>query len=160
MKQFKIGDLTVKLPIIQGGMGVAISLSGLASAVANQGGIGVISAVGIGMTEPDYIRNFREANKRALKKEIVKARSKTNGVLGVNIMLAVSDSEDLLNIAAQRVAKGYQLVVANRKEDMNSSHKVYIVGASGVLAKPQSRDEIGRRSANKTRDIGEDESKE
>ena len=47
MKSFKIGDLTIKLPIIQGGMGVGISLSGLASAVANEGGVGVISCAGM-----------------------------------------------------------------------------------------------------------------
>jgi NAD(P)H-dependent flavin oxidoreductase YrpB (nitropropane dioxygenase family) len=101
MNEFKIGDLKIKYPIIQGGMGVAISLSGLASAVANQGGIGVISAVGIGMTEPDYLKNFKEANKTALKKEISKARCLTDGVLGVNIMLAVTDAEDLINIAIE-----------------------------------------------------------
>ncbi len=72
MKPLKIGNLTAKAPIIQGGMGVAISLSRLASAIANEGGVGVISAVGIGMTEPDYIKNFRNANKRALRKEIKK----------------------------------------------------------------------------------------
>jgi len=56
--KLKIGDLKAKIPIIQGGMGVCVSLSGLASAVANEGGIGVISAVGIGMTEPDFRKNF------------------------------------------------------------------------------------------------------
>ncbi len=100
MKELKIGELTARLPIIQGGMGVAISLSGLASAVANQGGIGVISAVGIGMTEPDYIKNFRNANKRALVKEIQKARILSpDGILGVNLMIALSDYDDLLKIA-------------------------------------------------------------
>ncbi|MCD4745861.1 MAG: nitronate monooxygenase [Bacteroidales bacterium] len=99
MNELKIGNLTVKVPIIQGGMGVCVSLSGLASAVANEGGIGVISAVGIGMTEPDFRKNLREANKRALKKEIRKARLKTNGILGVNIMLAASDFDDLLEVA-------------------------------------------------------------
>ena len=99
MKAMKIGNLNVPLPIIQGGMGVCVSLSGLASAVANEGGIGVISAVGIGMTEPNYRKNFREANKIALRKEIRKARSKSNGIIGVNIMLAVSDYEDLLKVA-------------------------------------------------------------
>jgi len=99
MKSFKIGNLTVKYPIIQGGMGVAISLSGLASAVANQGGIGVISAVCIGMTEPNYSKNFRNANKIALRKEMQKARELSpNGVIGVNIMLAISDFDDLLNV--------------------------------------------------------------
>jgi len=99
MNELKIGNLSVKVPIIQGGMGVCVSLSGLASAVANEGGIGVISAVGIGMIEPDFRKNFREANKRALKKEIRKARSKTNGILGVNIMMAISDYDDLLKVA-------------------------------------------------------------
>lgn len=101
MNPLQIGNLKVNLPIIQGGMGVAISLSGLASAVANAGGIGVISAVAIGMTEPDYMKNYREANKRALRKEIRKARSLTDGVLGVNLMVAVTDYEDLLTVALE-----------------------------------------------------------
>ena len=101
MNPLKIGNLKVNLPIIQGGMGVAISLSGLASAVANAGGIGVISAVAIGMTEPDYMKNYREANKRALRKEIRKARSLTDGVLGVNLMVAVTDYEELLTVALE-----------------------------------------------------------
>lgn len=101
MNPLKIGNLTVRLPIVQGGMGVAISLSGLASAVANAGGIGVISAVAIGMTEPDYMKNYREANKRALKKEIRKAKNKTKGVLGVNLMTAVTDYEDLFVVALE-----------------------------------------------------------
>ncbi len=99
MNELRIGNLRVKVPIIQGGMGVCVSLSGLASAVANEGGIGVISGVGIGMTEPDYRKNLREANKRALKEEIRKARLKTKGILGVNLMLAASDFEDLLEVA-------------------------------------------------------------
>jgi len=101
MNPLKIGNLRARLPIIQGGMGVAISLSGLASAVANAGGIGVISAVAIGMTEPDYMKNYREANKRALKKHIRKARALTNGILGVNIMVAVTDYEDLLTVSLE-----------------------------------------------------------
>jgi nitronate monooxygenase len=101
MNSFQIGDLKVKLPIIQGGMGVAISLSGLASAVANEGGIGVISAAAIGMREPDYIKNFREANKRALRKEIQRARSLTKGVIGVNIMMALTDHEELIKVAIE-----------------------------------------------------------
>lgn len=99
MKALNISGLQVKLPIIQGGMGIAVSLSGLAAAVANEGGVGVISAVGIGMTEPDYKKHFKEANKIALKKEIRKARVLSKGVLGVNIMMAVSDFDDLLKVA-------------------------------------------------------------
>lgn len=54
MNELRIGDLTAKIPVIQGGMGVCVSMAGLAAAVANEGGIGVISAVGIGMSEPGY----------------------------------------------------------------------------------------------------------
>lgn len=101
MDALKIGDISVKIPIVQGGMGVAISLSGLASAVANEGGIGVISTAGIGMREADYDTNFREANLRALRKEIRKAKSLTNGVLGVNVMMALTDHEDLIKVAVE-----------------------------------------------------------
>lgn len=95
LNNLRIGSLTVKLPIIQGGMGVGISLSGLASAVANEGGIGVIATAGIGMDEPDFSRNYLEANIRALRKEIRKARELTKGILGVNIMVALSNFADL-----------------------------------------------------------------
>lgn len=104
MPRLKIGGFEVKIPIIQGGMGVGISLSGLASAVANEGGVGVISATGIGMLEPDYITNFMEANKRALRKEIKKARGMTTGVIGVNIMVALSDFYDLVQVAVDEGA--------------------------------------------------------
>ena len=58
--KLRIGDLEAHIPIIQGGMGVGISLSGLASAVANEGGIGVIAAAGIGMCEPDFSKHSRK----------------------------------------------------------------------------------------------------
>lgn len=90
LPSLKIGDLTAELPIIQGGMGVGISLSGLASAVANQGGIGVIAGAMIGMREPDVAENPIEANCRAMKNEIEKARSLTAGIIGVNIMVALT----------------------------------------------------------------------
>ncbi len=103
MKALKIGDLRIALPIIQGGMGVGVSLSGLASAVANQGGVGVISATGIGMIEPyrNKYKKLSEANKRALKKEIQKTRQKSKGIIGVNIMLAATDFDDLLKTSLE-----------------------------------------------------------
>ena len=100
-KGLKIGDLIAKLPIIQGGMGVGISLSGLASAVANQGGIGVISVAAIGSCEKDFGSNYLEANIRALKNEIRKARELTNGILGVNIMVALSNFAELATAAIE-----------------------------------------------------------
>ena len=101
MRRLNIGGLIPKLPIIQGGMGICVSLSGLASAVANEGGIGVISAVGIVMLEPNYRKKFRQSNKIALVKEIRKAREKSDGIIGVNIMMAISDFDDLLKIALE-----------------------------------------------------------
>ncbi|SHH31004.1 NAD(P)H-dependent flavin oxidoreductase [Thermosipho atlanticus] len=97
--KLRIGDLKTKIPIIQGGMSVGISLSGLASAVANEGGIGVIGAAGIGMLEKDFETNFKEANQRALINEIRKARKLTNGIIGVNIMVALTDYYELLKTA-------------------------------------------------------------
>ena len=97
--KLRIGDLEAKIPIIQGGMGVGISLSGLASAVANEGGIGVISATGIGMLEPDFNSNFKGANEKALRREIRKAREMTTGIIGVNLLVALTDYYDLLQIS-------------------------------------------------------------
>jgi len=98
MPELHIGNLTAQIPIIQGGMGVGVSLSGLAGAVAGQGGIGVIATAGIGMLEPDLQRHFTEANNRALCQEIQQAKinSNGNGLVGVNIMVALTDHEDLL----------------------------------------------------------------
>ena len=101
MPKLQIGDLTIDKPIIQGGMGVGISLSGLASAVANEGGIGVISSVGLGLVNPTPKAGYRENNKIALREEIRKARSKTDGVIGLNIMVAVSDFDDLVKIGIE-----------------------------------------------------------
>jgi nitronate monooxygenase len=82
-------------------MGVGISMAGLASAVADQGGIGVIATAGIGMLEPDGFSNFLEANVRALRNEIRKAKRKTRGVLGVNIMVALSNFADMVRTAVE-----------------------------------------------------------
>jgi len=97
--KLRIGELVARLPIIQGGMGVGISLSGLASTVANEGGIGVISATGIGMFETDFRRNFKEANRRALRREIQQAREMTTGIIGINILVALTDCYDLLQVS-------------------------------------------------------------
>jgi NAD(P)H-dependent flavin oxidoreductase YrpB (nitropropane dioxygenase family) len=95
----KIGELTARLPIIQGGMGVGISLSGLAAAVANEGGIGVLSSVGLGLLHPELGKNYAEANINALRAEIRAARKLTKGILGINIMLAVTDFDQMLRTA-------------------------------------------------------------
>lgn len=96
MKTLQIGNLTASLPIVQGGMGVGISLSGLASAVANEGGIGVISAAGLGLLYKKLSGNYTEAGNLGLKEEIRKAREKARGIIGVNIMVALSDFAELV----------------------------------------------------------------
>ncbi len=102
MKSFNIGELTIPLPIIQGGMGIGISLSGLASAVANMGGIGVISSVGIGLTCEDCTgRNYRKRNIEVIRQEIRKARAKTSGILGVNIMSVITDFADMVRTSIE-----------------------------------------------------------
>lgn len=96
-----IGHLKAKLPIIQGGMGVGVSLSRLASAVATEGAIGVISGVGIGFRESDFLNNSKEANIRALRKEILKAKElSSNGIIGVNILTASNEFEELVTTAS------------------------------------------------------------
>ncbi len=101
LPSLKIGDLIASVPIVQGGMAVGISLSGLASAVAEEGGIGVIGTAGIGMEEEDFFENFIEANIRALRKEIRKAKEKTKGIIGVNILVALSNFADMVKTALE-----------------------------------------------------------
>ncbi len=97
-----IGDLTVRVPIVQGGMGVGVSMAGLASAVARAGGLGVISAVGLGYSEPDLKSNYLAANIRALRKQIQAAQAQAGGgALGVNIMVALTDYGTYAKVAAE-----------------------------------------------------------
>lgn len=87
-----IGELTAKYPVIQGGMGVGISLSSLAGAVAKAGGIGIISTAQIGFKDPDFLKAPLEANLRAIKSEFDKARMiAPKGIIGFNIMVATHD---------------------------------------------------------------------
>ena len=89
MKALKIGDLTAKYPIIQGGMGVGISLHSLAGAVAKAGGIGIISTAQIGFKDPEFLKSPMEANLRAIGEELKKAREiAPKGIIGFNIMVA------------------------------------------------------------------------
>jgi NAD(P)H-dependent flavin oxidoreductase YrpB (nitropropane dioxygenase family) len=77
-------------------MGIGVSLSGLAAAVANEGGVGVISCAGLGLIHNERKLSFIENNNWGVQKEIRMARKKTNGVIGVNIMVALSNFADLV----------------------------------------------------------------
>ncbi len=104
MKELSIGGLTVKIPIIQGGMGVGVSLSGLAAAVANEGGVGVISSAGLGLLYRNLSDNTFQASILGLKEEIKKAKETTLGVIGVNIMSAMTNFEDLVKTTIKEKA--------------------------------------------------------
>ena len=97
----KIGNLKISPPIIQGGMGVRISSSNLAAAVANTGCVGVIASAGLGEYEDSSVRNAKELTEEAFRQEIRNAKSHTNGMIGVNIMVALSNYEDLVKIAVE-----------------------------------------------------------
>ena len=99
MKKLNIGNLSISVPIIQGGMGVGISLSGLASAVANEGGVGVISSAGLGLLYRNMSKDYIQASIMGLKEELRKAREKTKGVIGVNVMVAMSNFADMVKTA-------------------------------------------------------------
>ncbi len=98
--ELKIGDLVAKIPLVQGGMGVGISLGGLAGAVAKAGGIGLISSAQIGFREADFDTDTKAANIRAIGKELAKARSiAAAGIIGFNIMVALKYYEDYVRAA-------------------------------------------------------------
>ena len=102
MKCLELGDKCAKYPVIQGGMGVGVSLSQLAGAVAHAGGVGVISSAQIGFDEPDFKTNTREANIRALTRHIKNALAmKREGLVGVNVMVALKDYREHVRTAAQ-----------------------------------------------------------
>ena len=110
LKPLKIGDLTAKLPIIQGGMGVGISLSSLAGAVAGAGGIGIISTAQIGFREPDFAEHPQEANLRAIGSELQKARAiAKGGIVGFNIMVATKNYAEYVKTA---VKAGADLIIS------------------------------------------------
>ena len=92
MKNFKIGDKITRVPLIQGGMGVGISLGRLAGSVAKAGGVGIISTAQIGYREEDFDRNPAAANERAIAGEMKKAREISgDGIIGYNIMVALKE---------------------------------------------------------------------
>ncbi len=99
-----IGDLQIRIPIIQGAMGVKVSTASLASAVANCGGAGTIASVGLGYGTEENETNFIKASREGLEKEIRQAKELTRGIVGVNIMVALSNYEDLAQTAVREKA--------------------------------------------------------
>ncbi|AGK99498.1 NAD(P)H-dependent flavin oxidoreductase [Clostridium pasteurianum] len=135
-----IGDLKADIPIVQGGMGVGISRSRLAGTVASCGAVGVISSVQIGFDEPDFETNTLEANERALRKHIRKAREiSPKGIIGLNHMVAINDYDILAKVA---VEEGIDLIISGAGLPMTlpgivegSNTKIAPVVSSGKAAK-------------------------
>ena len=102
-KSLRLGDFVIEKPIIQGGMGVDISLSSLAGSVAREGGLGLISSAQIGFRDPDFEKNPKEANLRAIESELKKAREiageEAKGAVGFNIMVATVGYADYVKEA-------------------------------------------------------------
>jgi NAD(P)H-dependent flavin oxidoreductase YrpB (nitropropane dioxygenase family) len=140
IKPLVIGDLVAKLPIIQGGMGVGVSLSGLAGAVAANGGIGIISAAQIGFNTPLFEKNPLKANLEALANHIrlAKERAKT-GIIGVNIMTATKNYEDYVRCSVKNkvdlIISGAGLPIDLPKWVENSSTKIAPIVSSVKAAK-------------------------
>ena len=110
MKPLQIGELQAKVPVIQGGMGVGISLSKLAGNVALCGGVGVISSAQIGFRDPEFASHPIETNLRVLKEEIKKAKEiARGGIIGVNIMVVTQKYKEYVKTA---VSAGADLIVS------------------------------------------------
>lgn len=139
IKPLIIGDLIAKVPIIQGGMGVGVSLSSLAGAVAKCGAIGVISAAQPGFMEEDFHPNTFEANLRALGKHIKRAKELSNGgIIGVNIMCAAANYDELvkaaINAGADIIISGAGLPSALPKLAMGTPTKLIPIVSSNKAA--------------------------
>lgn len=131
VKPLKIGDLVARVPVIQGGMGVGVSLSSLAGNVAKEGGIGVISTAQIGYRETDFDADPIGANLRTIGTEIAKAREiAKGGILGVNIMVATRKYEEYVRAA---VAAGIDLIISGAGLPMDLPK---IVGAAKTKLLP------------------------
>lgn len=105
-----IGNLTARIPIVLGGMGIGVSRSKLASAVANEGGIGVMSGVHMGYDQPDFNIDSFNANVRAIREQIKLAREKSpKGIIGINFMVAMNKYSEYVKVA---VEEGIDIIVS------------------------------------------------
>lgn len=155
LPELKIGDLIARVPIIQGGMGVGVSLAKLAAAVANEGGIGIISGAQNGFKEPDFKKDNHHANTVGLIKEIREARSLSpNGIIGVNFLAAAQNYSDLVMTAVKEkvdiIISGAGLPKNLPELVQGSSTKIIPIVSSGKAAATISK--IWDRSYNRIPD--------
>lgn len=136
----KIGDLVAKIPIIQGGMGVGVSLSNLAGNVSKHGAIGVVSAAHPGYLEDDFETNTLAANLRGLTKHIKKAKEiSKNGIIGVNVMVAMNNYiehvKTAIDAGADMIISGAGLPLNLPEITKGSSIKIAPIVSSSKAAK-------------------------
>ena len=131
MEGIKVGNKKSKYPIIQGGMGVGVSLHKLAGNVSKEGGIGIISTADIGYQEEDFAKNPLEANLKAIEKEIKMAReiAGEDKILGVNIMVAMNHYKE---IATECVKNKIDLIISGA--GIPKELPEYIKGSSTKIA--------------------------
>ena len=151
----KIGELVADIPIVQGGMGVGISLGTLAGTVAAEGGVGIISSAQIGFKEPDFEKDPKEANLRTMEKEYLKAKeirrqaaaryagqenpASRRGILGFNIMVALRNYEEYVRKAA---AIGAELIISGA--GLPTELPLYVEGTSTKIAPIVSSDKSAK----------------
>lgn len=117
LESLQIGNKTIRIPIFQGGMGVGVSLSNLAGAVAAAGGVGTLSGVYMGYREPDFYTDPMTANLRAMDEQIKRARQLADGgILAINLMVAMNHYDDMVK---QAVASGIDMIVSGAGLPLN-----------------------------------------
>jgi len=133
-----IGDLKIDIPIIQGGMGVKVSTAALAGAVANCGGAGTIASVGLAYGTNEMTKTYTDFSNCALKKEIHQAKKISKGVVGVNIMVALTNYEEMVKTAVKEkvdfIASGAGLPLKLPEFTRGSSVKLIPIVSSARAA--------------------------
>lgn len=145
LKPLKIGPFTAERPVIQGGMGVGISLSSLAGAVAKAGGIGIISTAQIGFKSPDFWKNPMDENLKAIHTELEKARAiAPKGVLGFNIMV---ETKEYARYVKEAVKAGADVIISGAGLPIDMPKFVAEAEAekNGSEADPDMKKDMNRR---------------
>jgi NAD(P)H-dependent flavin oxidoreductase YrpB (nitropropane dioxygenase family) len=129
LKSFQIGDLIIPVPFVQGGLGLGISLPGLALAVVSAGGIETIATVGVDMVHGTPEKSFRQNNIDGVLYEIRKARRLTKGVLAVNIMSILINFVELVETA---IKEKIDVLFVTKKITTEHKKEVQVIEAGGT----------------------------
>jgi len=138
LKSLNIGDLKIEIPIIQGGMGVRVSNCSLVSAVSKEGALGVIASVGLGEIVEDPKSDNKKRSSQALRESIRETRKRTDKPFGINIMCALTNSDELAAVAEEEkvdvIISGAGLPMKLPSLVKNSRTKLLPIVSSGRAA--------------------------